>query len=133
MRVLIIDDDPDDIQISREALVAIDPSILCLTAKDGEDAWEVLKKESALPDYIFADVNMPVMDGKEFLIHVKNSMRFRTIPVIIFSTSTNDKEIVELKKLGAKEFIVKPYSFDKLVQSIRSVIHHKIKTRKTNA
>jgi CheY-like chemotaxis protein len=112
MRVLIVDDDPDDIQISLEALVA---------------------KESALPDYIFADVNMPVMDGKEFLIHVKNSLRFRTIPVIIFSTSTNDKEILELKKLGAKEFIVKPHSFDKLVQSIRSVIHNKIKTRKTNS
>jgi CheY-like chemotaxis protein len=131
--VLIVDDDPDDIQISREALIVIDPSILCLTAKDGEDAWEVLKNEPSLPDYIFADINMPVMDGKEFLIHIKNSTRFKTIPVIIFSTSTNDKEIVELKKLGAKEFIVKPHSFDKLVQSIKLVIHNKVKNRKTTS
>src|SRR5262245_26100841 len=92
MRFLIVDDDPDDIEIFREAVLLINPSYSCIEARDGEQAWQLLLKETSPPDYIFADMNMPVMDGKEFLVHLKNSTRFKHLHVIIYTTSDNHEE-----------------------------------------
>jgi CheY-like chemotaxis protein len=118
MRFLIIDDDPDDIEIFRDAVQQINPSHQCLEARDGEQAWQLLLKEPSPPDYIFADMNMPVMNGKEFLIHVKNSIRFKNLQVIIYTTSDSYEEHQALKKLGAREVLTKPSSFNRLIQSI---------------
>ena len=119
MRFLIVDDDPDDIEIFREAVLLINPSHSCLEARDGEQAWQLLLKETSPPDYIFADMNMPVMDGREFLIHLKNSTRFKNLNVIIYTTSDNFEEHEALKKLGARDVLTKPSNFNQLLRSIQ--------------
>jgi CheY-like chemotaxis protein len=122
MRILIIDDDPDDVQIFREAICQINPDIECLSARDGDEALTLLRRETELPEIIFLDVNMPVMDGKECLIQIKRNIRYKNIKTVIYSTSSIEHEVATLKKLGAKEFIFKTSSFDDLVQNVNGII-----------
>jgi CheY-like chemotaxis protein len=105
MTILYADDDKDDRDLLAEALEQIDPSISCITAHDGKEALNILQENKTLPDYIFLDVNMPVMDGKKCLTELKKDSKLKNIPVIIFSTTTNTQEILHLFQLGASEFL----------------------------
>src|SRR5690606_10626566 len=97
-----------------EALMDIDPSIYCLTVSNGRLAMDVLRTIDPLPDFIFLDINMPVMDGKECLVELKKSERFKSIPVVVLSTTSDPLEINFYYQLGALSFIQKPDSFKKL-------------------
>jgi CheY-like chemotaxis protein len=120
--VLLIDDDTDDIDLFSEAVSNISPEIRCWSAKDGSQGLRLLNEELVvLPDYIFLDVNMPVMGGKECLARIKTNSRLRTIPVFMYSTTSNATEIQEMKKLGAKDFVIKPSDFNSLVRLLKSV------------
>ena len=123
MTILYADDDPEDCELIFEALNDIDPSISCIVANDGSEALKILRQSKKLPDYIFLDINMPVMDGKECLAKLKNDSRLREIPVIICSTTTNTEEIGKLYTLGAFDFISKANSFTELCKSLDQVIN----------
>src|SRR5688572_21592907 len=110
MTILYADDDQDDRELLSEALHEIDPAISCIVANDGKEALHLLHVQPALPDYIFLDVNMPVMDGIKCLIELKKDTRLRDIPVVIYSTTTNHQEIGDLYKLGACYFMSKANS-----------------------
>jgi CheY-like chemotaxis protein len=89
-RFLLIDDDTDDWELFSEALAAVDPIIVCHHATGGADAFNRLRnREFSTPDIIFLDINMPVMDGWQFLTQLKSEEALRHIPVIIYSTSSN--------------------------------------------
>lgn len=118
MTILYADDDRDDRDLMSEALTKIDPSISCIVANDGKHALDILHHNIKLPDCIFLDVNMPVMDGKKCLIELKKNRRFRTIPVVMYSTTTDKKEIDELYNLGASTFIQKPNNFTDLCDTL---------------
>jgi len=118
MTILYADDDHDDRELMSEALNEVDPSITCVTVKDGQMMMEVLQDETPLPDYIFLDVNMPVKDGKQSLVELKKDERLRDIPVIICSTTADKKEIDELYDLGASSFIHKPNNFTDLCSTL---------------
>jgi CheY-like chemotaxis protein len=105
---LLVDDDDDDKEIFCLALQIVDPSIDCTTASDGLEALSILTNNSFVPDYIFLDLNMPRMDGKECLKEIRKRRQLNNVPVIIFSTSSADKDIQETRKLGASSFITKP-------------------------
>jgi CheY-like chemotaxis protein len=122
MRILIIDDDSDDIQFFREAILKIDPEIECLTARDGDEGLTLLRRENNLPHFIFLDVNMPVMDGRECLIQIKRNIRYKNIQVVVYSTTSLDTELTALKKLGARHVIFKSASHDDLVERLKNVI-----------
>jgi CheY-like chemotaxis protein len=119
MRILYADDDRDDCQLLFEALHEIDPSIICMMANDGKEALTVLAQSKELPDFIFLDVNMPVMDGRSCLMELKKDNRFKNIPVIIYSTTTNKSEIYKLFQLGAADYIRKPNTFDELCRTLQ--------------
>lgn len=121
MVVLNVDDDQEDREFFCDALREIDPSITCLTAGGGAEALRLLEKGPLLPDYIFLDINMPMMDGKQCLKALKGIPRFEVIPVIMYSTSTDTREIKECYKLGAVDFLIKPHSFEKLVNDLTSI------------
>ena len=116
---LIVDDDTDDLHFFCEVVNDIDPSIKCFTAFDGVDALRqlgsVMKK---LPDYIFLDLNMPRMDGREFLAEIKKDKKLKNVPVIIFSTSALQRDMEDTKKLGAVHYLIKPTDLQKLKQQI---------------
>jgi CheY-like chemotaxis protein len=121
MVVLNVDDDQEDREFFCDALREIDSTITCLVAGSGMDALSLLGELSVLPDYIFLDINMPMMDGKQFLKILKTIPEFRSIPVIMYSTSTDTREIKECYKLGAEDFLIKPHSYEKLVNDLTSV------------
>jgi CheY-like chemotaxis protein len=123
MVILIVDDDQEDCELFHEAMREIDPSIKCWTARDGRHAIQLLNKELVLPpDYIFLDINMPVMNGKDTLIEIKKNTRLRDIPVIMYSTTSDTKEIQGYYKLGAHDFLIKPSNFNKLIEALSSII-----------
>lgn len=116
---LIVDDDIDDRDFFCEALREIDSTSVCLTAENGEDALMKLRKGSNnLPDFIFMDLNMPRMDGKQCLAELKRDTGLRTIPVIIYTTSSSPEDKDEVYALGASYFLTKPASYQKLLKDI---------------
>jgi CheY-like chemotaxis protein len=122
IRILLIDDDPDDQDIFMEAAAMVVPDIQCLVAKDGEQGLVTLESSSLLPDFIFLDINMPKMDGKEFLKRVKQHPVFMKIPVVIYSTSNHKSELGEYFMMGASNFITKPSEFSLLVTYLKSIL-----------
>lgn len=123
MTILYADDDSDDCELLVEALEKIDPTIECRMANDGKQALKVLSESDELPDYIFLDVNMPVMDGKDCLVELKKDERYKEIPVVIYSTTKDEEEITNLYELGAIDFLAKPNSFEELYQSLDRMIN----------
>jgi CheY-like chemotaxis protein len=122
MIILVADDDVDDIQFFIDAIAQIDAHIECWTAFNGIEALKLLGSRDTRPDYIFLDLNMPKMDGKQCLRHLKNSPVFHAIPVFIYSTSRRPEDVEELTGLGAAAFIVKPNKFHRLKDEIAAVL-----------
>ncbi|MEO6348394.1 MAG: response regulator [Aquaticitalea sp.] len=105
--LMIVDDDKDDRFFFRSAIRKNNPSFECVEAENGVDALQQLRKVEVLPDFIFLDLNMPKMDGRECLKELKKDKTLKHIPVIIYSTSEYkvDKEVT--KELGADYFLTK--------------------------
>lgn len=123
---LLIDDDRDDQEIFTLALEKVDPAFRCVIANNGYEGLKYLtNKNNPLPRYIFLDLNMPLMNGKECLIEIKKLSFLRSVPVIIYSTSSLQDDVVQTRKLGAADFITKPPSIpvlsSKLLASIRAL------------
>jgi DNA-binding response OmpR family regulator len=116
--IMIIDDDDDDKDFFKLALTRVDPEIKCITAKDGVEALEILSVARELPDYIFLDLNMPRLGGKQCLAAMKRSDKLKHIPVIIYSTSKSREDEMETKKLGATHFFTKPTSIHDIMEYI---------------
>jgi len=92
-------------------------------AENGVQAMEILEHHRI--DLVLLDMMMPVMSGKEFLIAVKSHTRFKTIPVVILTARTLEKEVVEGLSLGAEDYIKKPFSPQELVARVKSVLARK--------
>lgn len=108
-RILLVDDDADDRKYFLKAVKEIDPAIEVATAKDGQQALEILASaDGNLPNYIFLDLRMPKVNGKQFLLQIKSSEMLNHIPVFIYTTSREVEESEELQNLGAVHFITKP-------------------------
>lgn len=107
--LFIIDDDEDDRKLFIDAATEVDENIQCTAAGDGQEALKMLKNElNPLPDYIFLDLRMPRINGKQCLEEIRKDERLKHIPVFIYTTSREVAESIELKKLGAVHFISKP-------------------------
>lgn len=123
MLILIVDDDSEDRELFQEAISEVDPSFQCISAKDGREALRMLNNSLvALPDFIFLDINMPIMNGRECLMELKSSPRLRVIPVIMYSTTSDTREIRGYYTLGAHDFLIKPHNFRKLVEALGSIV-----------
>jgi CheY-like chemotaxis protein len=118
----IVDDDSDDQQFLIEALTENDPSVQCYTYFNGREAIAHLQKNlSHLPDAIFLDLNMPRMNGKECLAELKHTAALQHIPVIIYSTTTNQREIQKALSMGASHFLIKQSNFNELCKELKSI------------
>lgn len=121
----LIDDDPDDRSIFTMALESADASYECITAGNGLEAIDVIKANpDFLPDFIFIDLNMPYMSGKETLEAIKGNQHFSAVPVIIYTTSSYRKDIEETKSMGATYFLVKPPKISSLIDMLNGILHH---------
>lgn len=111
--ILLAEDDADDRDLFLEAVALVDPSIKVVTVDNGEKLMNRLR-ELPSPDCIFLDLNMPKKNGKECLKEIKANEKTQLIPVIIYTTSLNKKDIEETYSRGATHFMRKPNSFREL-------------------
>ena len=126
MTILLVDDDEDDRQLFFEATADFDKTIQCVAAADGQKALLYLTNTAnALPDYIFLDLRMPGLSGEQCLIEIKKDSRLDSIPVIVYTTSRDEKDSVKLKKLGAAHFMSKPVSPDDVYYMVSFVLGEK--------
>ena len=106
--LMLVDDDEDDREIFLMIVSKAYPSLSISIATNGEDALHQLQNATNLPDMILLDLNMPLMNGRELMQALKADERLKPIPTIILSTSSHQPTIVEMKAMGAKDFITKP-------------------------
>ena len=105
--ILLIDDDDDDQFIFSTALEDVVPASHCHISNNSLEAFQYLNECTRVPDMLFLDLNMPLMNGFEFLLILKSEARFSLIPVVIFSTSDSPEDQYRAKELGALQFITK--------------------------
>jgi CheY-like chemotaxis protein len=123
--VFLIDDDSDDREIFEESLLSLDTAVKYEEAKNGAEAFERLNSVAfQKPDLIFLDLNMPVMDGRQFLKHIKQDENFKDIPVIIYSTSSNEADKTFALQHDAAQFMTKHYSMSDLRSELEMTIRN---------
>jgi CheY-like chemotaxis protein len=124
-RFALADDDADDAELFAEALAEVNPHILCEYAPNGKILLDKMRKQKAeLPDVIFLDINMPEMNGWDSLTELKKHSALKDIPVVMYSTSSNHRDVQAAKKLGASFFYTKPDNFGKLKLFLENLIEN---------
>jgi chemotaxis family two-component system response regulator Rcp1 len=116
--VLLVEDDPDDVYLTREALATTKLRINLHVAEDGVEAMQFLRREAGFadsirPNLILLDLNLPRMDGREVLAQVKTDPKLTDIPVVILTTSKEEEDIARSYKQHANCYISKPVDLDK--------------------
>ena len=120
---LLADDDEDDRRFFVEALKSIDPSIECITAKNGKEALTLLQNDFfAVPDIVFLDLNMPLMNGLKCLEEIKKVPNLANVRVVLYSTTSEKTFEEQSKKAGAHAFFVKPTRTAELADYLRRLI-----------
>ncbi|RZJ31143.1 MAG: response regulator [Flavobacterium sp.] len=120
-KVLIIEDDVEDQILFVETIQEIDEFCQCECAGNGSEGIDYLLNTNTLPSIILLDLNMPLMNGFEFLEKVKKMDDFRHIPIYIFSTSKSMQDEAKTRKLGAKSYFMKPNNIPALRESLNKV------------
>ncbi|AWH84308.1 response regulator [Flavobacterium album] len=119
----LIDDDEDDREIFSLALGSADNCCSCITVKNGLEALNFINENpDFLPDFIFIDLNMPYMTGKECLEAIKQIPRFANVPAIIYTTSSYTRDAEDARELGAAHFLVKPSSIGALTSALTLIL-----------
>ena len=129
--ILLVEDELGDQELTRRALLEGKTEKDLHVVKDGEEALDYLQRRGRyaegkrwpLPDLILLDLNLPRLDGRQFLAHIKADPRLRRIPVVVLTTSQQEKDIVQSYDAGANSYIVKPTTVDqslKLVQALEA-------------
>jgi CheY-like chemotaxis protein len=120
--ILLIEDDRDDQMLFKDALRAVAPAIICDVTSNGLHALEHLANRPHLPELTFLDLNMPMMNGFEFLSAVFRDDRLRGMHIGVMTTSVILNDMKTSKKLGARFYMTKPTSFDMLCKQIVKVL-----------
>jgi len=126
IEVLLVEDSPGDVRLTREALREANTSIHLHVANDGVDAMAFLRREglhagAPRPDLILLDLNLPKMDGRQVLAQVKGDEQLKTIPTIILTTSEAEADIVKSYQLRANCYLSKPVQLDAFESLVKSI------------
>jgi CheY-like chemotaxis protein len=114
--IVYAEDDADDVQLVNECFASYNSAIEVLHAPNGQEAIELLHEldtKSIIPCLIILDINMPVLDGKQTLVKIKNLPKFKDIPTVLFTTSNGKMDIAFAKNWGA-DFITKPLRYEEI-------------------
>ena len=123
MTIVYADDDPEDRELFSDAISEIFPQTKLVLASHGKEVLNFLQNSSEMPDYIFLDINMPVMGGKDCLQKLKVIDEIKNVPVIIYTTTSNKIELQKYIEMGAQDYIVKAPSFQGIKDSLKRVIN----------
>jgi chemotaxis family two-component system response regulator Rcp1 len=126
LEVLLVEDSPGDVRLTQEAFRDANSSIRLHVAADGVEAMAFLRHEGShvaapRPDIILLDLNLPKMDGREVLAHIKEDERLQTIPIVILTTSIAEVDILKSYQLRANCYLSKPVQLDEFETLVRSI------------
>jgi two-component system, chemotaxis family, response regulator Rcp1 len=126
IEILLVEDSPSDIDLTREALEDTKVHNNLSVATDGVEAMAFLRKEGKYadaphPDLILLDLNLPRKGGREVLAEIKADEKLRRIPVVVLTTSEAEQDIVESYNLHANCYVRKPVDLDAFIQVVRSI------------
>lgn len=123
VEILLIEDNPDDAGLTIRALKKHNLANHLLHLQDGEEALNFIfgQKMASIPKVILLDLKMPKVDGIEVLRKIKADEQTKIIPVVVLTSSKEEKDIVESYKLGVNAYIVKPVDFDKFVKAVSEI------------
>jgi CheY-like chemotaxis protein len=126
IEILLIEDSPGDVRLTREAFKDAKVHINLHVASDGAEAMDFLHREgkhanAPRPDLILLDLNLPKKDGREVLEEIKVSPTLKSIPVVVLTTSASDADILRSYKLHANCYITKPVGLDGFLEVVKSI------------
>jgi len=121
----LIDDDEDDREIFAMALKKAKAEFICTMAHNGKEAITKAQEGDFVPSYIFVDLNMPSVSGRDVVKAFNTIDRFKNVATIVYTTSSSEKDISELKEMGVTHYLVKPTSFSVLVDILSNLFAHK--------
>src|SRR5581483_3975535 len=116
--ILLVEDNPNDAELTLRALRKSDIGARLAIAKDGAEALEYLLGGRPKPKVVFLDLKLPKIDGIEVLRRVREDDRTRSIPVVVLTSSQEERDITECYKLGVNSYVVKPVEFDKFYKAV---------------
>ena len=126
IQVLLVEDDPGDVLITREAFEENKVRNELHVARDGEDALDFVYRRNQYegaprPDLILLDLNLPRKDGREVLQEVKNDEELAHIPVVVLTTSEAEEDVLRSYRLHANAYVPKPVDFDQFIKVVRQI------------
>lgn len=124
LNILLIEDDAIEVMKFNRVLKKLELNHKLIEANNGEAALNILKVKDVIPDIIVLDLNMPKLNGIEFLTILKNDEVLKYIPSIILSTSSNHKDMLECYKLGIAGYILKPLKYEDYVDRITKLLDY---------
>ena len=122
--VLLVEDDPGDVLMTREAFEDNKVATRLQVVADGVSALAFLRKEgehadAPTPDLVRLDLNLPRMDGREVLEAMKSDEKLRSIPVVVLTTSEAEEDVVRSYSLHANAYVTKPVDFERFIEVVR--------------
>ncbi|HEX6919067.1 MAG TPA: response regulator [Actinomycetes bacterium] len=126
IEVLLVEDDPGDVLMTREAFEDYKVRNQLHVVNDGADAMAFLRREGEYaeaprPDLILLDLNLPRMDGREVLQAVKSDAELASIPVVVLTTSEAEEDILRSYSLHANAYVTKPVDFERFIEVVRQI------------
>ena len=127
-RILLVEDNANDVELTLEALGQHNLANEVIVARDGEEALDYLHRRGAFqsredgnPAVVLLDLKMPKVDGMEVLRQVKTNPDLKTIPVVILTSSMEERDIVESYHLGVNAYVVKPVDFHEFIDAVKQL------------
>lgn len=124
LNILLIEDDMIEIMKLNRTISTLNLNHNIIEANNGEDALKILEKKDNLPDIILLDLNMPKINGIEFLSILKKDNLLKYIPTIILTTSNNQKDLLECYKIGVAGYVIKPLKYEDYVSKIEKLLSY---------
>ncbi|MDH3584754.1 MAG: response regulator [Phycisphaerae bacterium] len=126
IELLLVEDNPGDIRLTREAIMEAGLEVNLSVAMNGDDAMAFLRRErlharAPRPDLILLDLNLPGKGGREVLAEIKSDDGLATIPVVVLTTSSSQDDINRAYKLHCNCYITKPVDLDQFIDVVRSI------------
>ncbi|WP_299102212.1 response regulator [uncultured Winogradskyella sp.] len=124
LNILLIEDDMIEVMKLNRAVTSLQLNHKITEANNGEDALKILEQKDNLPDIILLDLNMPKINGIEFLKILKSDDRLMYIPTIILTTSNNQRDLLECYKVGVAGYVLKPLKYEEYVSKIEKLLSY---------
>lgn len=126
IEILLVEDSPGDVRLTREALNEARVSNRLHVASDGVEAMQFLRREGKYanaprPDLVLLDLNLPRMDGRQVLAEIKSDPKLKTVPVIVLTTSDAECDVLKSYSSHANCYLVKPVDVDSFFEQVRSL------------